>query len=69
MKSLVANAALAIVTVTAVLAVIVAHEVLAAIADGSQRFSVARRWLAVATAVLVVIVAAVIAARFYYLRT
>jgi ABC-type antimicrobial peptide transport system permease subunit len=68
-KSLVANAALAIVTVAGVLALVVVHEVLAVLENDSDRFALARRWLAVAVAVLVVIVAAVIAARFYYLRT
>ncbi len=69
MKSFVADATLAIATVAGVLALIVAHEVLAALAGGSERFAPARRWLAVAVGVLVVILAVLIAARFYYLRT
>ena len=69
MKSLVANAALAIVIVVGVLALIVAHEVLATLANGSDRFALTRRWLSVAIAVLVLVVAVVIVARFYYLRT
>ncbi len=69
MKSLVASAALGIASVASVLLLIVVHEVLAAIANGPDRFSVARRWLSVAIAVLVTVLAVVIIARFYYLRT
>lgn len=69
MKTLVANAALGIVMVAGVLLLIVLHEVLAAVANGPDRFGVARRRLSVAIAVLVVVLALLIAARFYYLRT
>jgi hypothetical protein len=69
MKSLVASAALGIVSVASVLVLIVVHEVLAAMANGPERFAVARRWLSVAIAILVAVLAVVIIARFYYLRT
>lgn len=69
MKSLVANAAVGIVTVVSVLVLIVMHEVLAAIAGTSDRYVVARRWLSRAFAVLGIVLAVLIAARFYYLRT
>ena len=69
MKTLVANAALGIVSVALVLALIVAHEFLAAVADGADRFVTARRWMAVAVAVLTALLAILIIARFYYLRT
>jgi hypothetical protein len=68
-KTLVANAALGIVSVASVLILIVIHEVLATIADGPGRFTVARRRLSLAIAVLVVVLAVLIVARFYYLRT
>jgi hypothetical protein len=67
-RSFVASAALGIVSVASVLVLIVVHEVLAAIANGPDRFMVARRWLSVAVAVLSVVLAIVIIARFYYLR-
>jgi hypothetical protein len=69
MKALVANAALGIVSVASVLVLIVVHEVLAAVANGADRFVVARRRLSVAIAILGAVLALVIIARFYYLRT
>ena len=68
MKTLVANAALGIVSVGLVLALIVAHEFLAAIANGADRFVTARRWMVVAVVVLAALLAVLILARFYYLR-
>jgi hypothetical protein len=68
-KSLVANAALGIVSVASVLVLIVIHELLAAIAGGPDRFVVARRWLTIVIGVLVAALALIIIARFYYLRT
>ena len=69
MRSLVANAAVGIVSVSIVVALIVVHEVLAALAGADGRFVVARRRLAVVTTVFALLLAVVIAARFYYLRT
>lgn len=69
MKSLVANAALGIASVAAVLILIVIHELLAAMAGGPDRYVVARRWLSVVIGVLVALLAILIIARFYYLRT
>jgi hypothetical protein len=68
-KHLVASAALGIVSVASVLILIVAHEVLATMADGADRFVAARRWLTVAITILVAVLAILIVARFYYLRT
>ena len=69
MRSLTANAAFGIVAVASVLVLIVAHEVLAAIAGTSDRYVVARRWVSRAFAVLAVVLAVLIVARFYYLRS
>ena len=69
MKSLVANAAIGIASVASVLILIVVHEVLATIANGPDRFIAARRLLGVVIAVLVAVLAVLIVARFYYLRT
>lgn len=69
MKSLVANAALGIASVSTVLILIAIHEVLAAIAGGPDRFVVVRRWLSVVIGLLVAVLAILIIARFYYLRT
>jgi hypothetical protein len=69
MKSLTTNAVLAIFSVSSVLILIIAHEALAAIAGGSDRFVVTRRWLSWAFTILGVLLAVLIAARFYYLRT
>ncbi len=69
MKTLVANAALGIVSVSLVLALIVAHEFLAAVANGPSRFATTRRWMMIAIAVLASLLALLIIARFYYLRT
>ena len=66
MRSLATNAALAIATVSAVLLLIMAHEVLAAIS--TDRFVLAKRWLVVSFTVLGLLLAVLVAARFYYLR-
>jgi hypothetical protein len=68
MRSLATDSALAIATVTAVLALIIGHEVLAAVAGQTSRFVVTRRWLSRAFTVLLVLLAILIIARFYYLR-
>jgi hypothetical protein len=68
MKSLATNTALAIVSVASVLTLLVAHELLAAIAGDSDRFVMARRWLSRVFTALGVLLVVVIAARFYYLR-
>jgi hypothetical protein len=68
MRSLATDSALAIATVSAVLALIIGHEVLAAVAGGTDRFVVTRRWLSRAFTVLLVLLAVLIIARFYYLR-
>jgi type IV secretory pathway VirB2 component (pilin) len=67
-KSFVANAAVGIASVASVLILIIVHEALAAMADGADRFAWARRWLAGAIATLVVVLAIIVIARFYYLR-
>lgn len=69
MKSLSANAPLAIFLVASVLALIVSHEYLAALAGDSDRFAMTRRWLSRAFTVLVVVLSLLIISRFYYLRT
>ena len=69
MRHLAENSALAIVTVSSVLVLIIAHEMLAAIGGHSDRFVVTRRWLARVFFVLTAILALLIIARFYYLRT
>jgi hypothetical protein len=69
MRSFVANAAVGIVSVSIVLVLIIVHEVLAAIAGAGSRFVVARRRLAGATAGFALLLAVLIAARFYYLRS
>jgi hypothetical protein len=66
MKALATNASLAIATVTAVLLVIMAHEVLAAIS--TDRFALAKRWLMVGFTALGLLLTVIVAARFYYLR-
>jgi len=68
MKTFVANAAVGIFAVASVVVLIVAHEMLAAIAGTSGRFVVARKWIARAFAVLGLLLAVLIIARFYYLR-
>jgi hypothetical protein len=68
MKSLSTNSALAIFSVSSVLILIIAHEVLAAIAGDSDRFVLTRRRLSWAFSILCVLLAVLIAARFYYLR-
>lgn len=68
MKSLSTNAALAIFSVSSVLVLIIAHEVLAVIAGDSDRFVLTRRWLSWAFSILLVLLAVLVAARFYYLR-
>ncbi len=69
MKAFVANTALAIALVASVLTLIVVHEFLASVADGTSRFVPIRRWLAVSVGVLAVLLGALIVARFYFLRT
>ncbi len=69
MKSLTTNSVLAIISVAGVIALIVTHELLAAIAGTSDRFVLARRWLFRASMVFGIVVAVLIVARFYYLRT
>jgi hypothetical protein len=69
MKALASNAIVAIVTVASVLSLIVAHEVLSAIAGDSERFAETKRWVSRAFTVLGMILAGVIVARFYYLRS
>jgi hypothetical protein len=69
MKSFVANAAVGIVSVSIVVVLIMIHEVLSAIAGADGRFVVARRRLAVAATVFALLLAIVIASRFYYLRS
>ncbi len=69
MKTLVASAPLGIVVVATALVLIVVHEVLAAIDDGAGRFAGIQRWLTTVIAVVVVVLTALIIARFYYLRT
>jgi hypothetical protein len=69
MKSLVASAALGIASVASVLILIVVHECLAAMANGPDKFVAIRRWLTVIITVLVGVLAILIVARFYYLRT
>jgi len=66
MRSLASNAPLAIATVTAILLLIVAHELLAAVAV--DRFGPAKRWLTIGFAALGLLLTVLIAARFYYLR-
>ena len=68
MRSLATNSALAILTVSSVLALIIGHELLAAVAGESNRFVVTRRWVSRAFTVLLVLLAVLIIARFYYLR-
>ncbi len=68
MRSLATNSALAIVTVSSVMVLIIGHELLAAVAGETDRFVVARRWLTWAFTVLLVLLAVLIIARFYYLR-
>jgi len=68
MRMLVSNAAFGILVVVPLLMLMVAHEVLAALAGGQTRFVSARRRLSVVVAVLGVVLAFVIIARFYYLR-
>jgi hypothetical protein len=68
MRSLATDSALAIFTVTAVLVLIISHEVLAAVAGPAQRFVVTLRWLSRAFTLLLVLLAILIIARFYYLR-
>jgi hypothetical protein len=68
MRSLATDSALAIVTVASVLVLIIGHEVLAAVAGETHRFVVTRRWLSRAFTVLLVLLAVLIIARFYYLR-
>jgi hypothetical protein len=68
MRSLATDSALAIVTVSAVLVLVIGHEVLAAVAGESNRFVVTRRWLSRGFTVLLVLLAVLIIARFYYLR-
>jgi uncharacterized membrane protein (UPF0136 family) len=68
-KSLVANAALGIVAVASVMVLIVAHEVLATIAGPAPRFVQTRKWLSRVFTVLGILLAVLIAARFYYLRS
>ena len=69
MKSFVANAAVGIVSVSIVVVLIMIHEVLSAIAGADGRCVVARRRLAVAATVFALLLAIVIASRFYYLRS
>ena len=69
MRSVVANAAVGILSVSIVLVLIVVHEVLAAIAGADSRFVVARRRLAAVATVFGLLLAGLIAARFYYLRS
>ncbi len=68
MRMLVSNAAFGILVVVPLLMLMVAHEVLAALAGGQPRFVTVRRRLSVVVAVLGVVLAFVIIARFYYLR-
>jgi threonine/homoserine/homoserine lactone efflux protein len=68
MRSLATDSALAIVTVTTVLVLIIGHEFLAAVAGETNRFVMTRRWLSWAFTVLLVLLAVLIIARFYYLR-
>jgi hypothetical protein len=68
MRSLATNSALAIVTVSSVMVLIIGHEFLAAVAGETNRFVVARRWVSRAFSVLLVLLAVLIIARFYYLR-
>ena len=68
MRSLATDSALAIVTVAGVLVLIISHEFLAAVAGGADRFVVTRKWLSRAFTVLLVLLAVLIIARFYYLR-
>jgi hypothetical protein len=69
MKAFFSNGVLGILVVAPVLILMVAHEVLAVLAGGQTRFVTARRRLTLVVGVLVVVLAAVIIARFYYLRT
>ena len=66
MRSLASNAPLAIATVTAMILLVVSHELLAAIA--TDRFTPAKRWLTFGFATLGLLLTVLIAARFYYLR-
>ncbi len=68
MKGLATNDPLAIFSVASVLTLILAHELMAAIAGESDRFVIARRWLSRGFTVLGVVLVVLIAARFYYLR-
>jgi len=68
MRTLVSNGAVGVLVVVPLLAVMVAHEVLAAMAGGQGRFVTARRRLSVVVAILGVVLMVVIIARFYYLR-
>jgi hypothetical protein len=68
-KTLVANGAVGIIVVGLSLLAIVSHLVLSAIADGGDRFVTARRRIVTITAVLMLVLAVVIVARFYYLRS
>jgi hypothetical protein len=69
MKTFVANAAVGIISVSIVMVLIILHEVLAAIAGAGNRFVIARHRLARATTVFALLLAVLIAARFYYLRS
>ena len=68
MRTLVSNAAVGVLVIVPMLVVMVAHEVLAALAGGQGRFATARRRLSVVVAILGVALMVVIVARFYYLR-
>jgi hypothetical protein len=67
MKSLASNAPLAIAAVVSVILLVMAHELLSAIA-GADRFAPARKWLIRASVVTGLVVTVLIFARFYYLR-
>jgi hypothetical protein len=68
MRSLVTDGLLGLAVTVPVLALLAVHELLSAIEGDSKRFAVARRNLSIVIWVLVVVVAIVVAARFYYLR-
>jgi hypothetical protein len=68
MRSFLSNAVLGYVVVVPLVVLMIAHEALAAMADGQTRFVVARRRLTVTVVVLSILLAVAIIARFYYLR-
>jgi hypothetical protein len=68
MKALASSPVLAILATVPLIALLIIHEVLALVDDGSDRFSVSRGRITIAVWILVAVTAALVGLRFGYLR-